>query len=1128
MKSPEEIYQNILHKLNLLRKKIKKLNLAEGLFVFLTVSITMALVVLGLEAVLWLDPLFRTLLLTGAILIALGAFIWMVMRPIHSLILRPDSPDDSSLALLVGNHFKNIRDRLADALQVFQKHEQNPEGYSLDLADASLMSIHEESKNLKFDTVLDFSNLKKFAKICGGSFAAFVLFYLIFPSALSEASYRLIHPLREFHKDHGVVLRVLPGDVEVVKGENLKIQVEVEGASASDVVLNFRNEEAKEFEKRALTAGTQNQFSSILENIKSNMKYFVQAGSKSSPEYLISVVELPFVRNLQAKLTYPSYSKLGRQLLDENVGDITALKGTKVELTLKTNKIIKDAELIFNDQSRQPLKISGQNVTGRFNLLKDGSYHINLVDTKGRSNAAPIEYRLKTLEDEYPLVQITFPGQDVDLGEDMLLPLAVEAEDDFGFSRVRIGYQILKGGGDAGETQFFDLVLPPPKERAEKLLLKYTWELSKLNIFPEDVVTYFAEAFDNDRVSGPKSSRSLSYRVRFPSIYEIYEEVARGHEETFEGLEDLYEQSKALKQNLDEIVQEMKKEPELNWEEKQKVQEALQAQETMQEKLEQLQEKMDEIVSRMEQNDLLSLETLEKYRELQNLMEEVLTPELKEALRELQKSLQEIDPQKIKEALEKFTTSQEEFMQSIERTMNLLKQLQIEQKLDEAVRKAQELLRRQEDLNKKARSSQSQQDRSKYAQEQKGIRKDTGDLEQDLDALSEKMNDFPQMPQDRIEAAQNLIRPDGLQAQMQQAIQQFQAGNMSGAQQTGQQVSQNLQELLETLQTAQQELSQKQKQKIMKAFQRTAHNLLTLSKEQEEMMQAARDMDKNSPGMSQLADKQQDLLSGLSRVVNELYELSQQTFFVTPELGKALGKSIAGMKDALQSLESRDSGKSVRNQGKAMSGLNEAAAQIRESMQNMSGASSGIGFQEMMQRLLGLSNQQQGINQRTSQLGQNPRMSLEEQAAMSRLAAEQEAVRKSLEQLSKEIGNRSEILGDLKQVTKDMEGVVKDLQRQNVNRNTINRQKRILSRLLDAQRSVHRRDFSKKRKAETGKKYQARSPGELPLNLAAEKDRLKNDLLKALKEGYTKDYKELIKKYFEALAKEQQEEALSN
>ena len=73
---------------------------------------------------------------------------------------------------------------------------------------------------------------------------------------------------------------------------------------------------------------------------------------------------------------------------------------------------------------------------------------------------------------------------------------------------------------------------------------------------------------------------------------------------------------------------------------------------------------------------------------------------------------------------------------------------------------------------------------------------------------------------------------------------------------------------------------------------------------------------------------------------------------------------------------------------------------------------------------------------------------------------------------------------------------------------------------MDAQKSVQRRDYSRKRKAETGKNYIAKNPGQLPLNMGERDYQLRQDLLKALKQGYTKDYQELIKKYFEALTNE--------
>jgi hypothetical protein len=824
---------------------------------------------------------------------------------------------------------------------------------------------------------------------------------------------------------------------------------------------------------------------------------------------------------VQIKLVYPRYSGLGSQFLDENIGDVSALRGTSIEFDITANKSLRTAEVVLDNDKRISLEASGRQASGVFVLDRNGSYRFDLQDERDLASEEPIEYRLSVIEDQSPMVQITFPGQDVDLGKDMLLPLSIEAQDDFGFSSARVGYQVLQGGLLETEERFFDLTLP--KNSGDKLLLNETWDLSELQLQPQDLVTYYAEVFDNDRVSGFKNTKSLSYTVRYPSLQEMYAEVEKGHQDAFEELSEVYDETRELKKAVDEIVQQMKRDPDLNWEEKQTIQDAAGAQNEMKEKLEDLQEKLDQMVDKMEQNDLLSQETLEKYRELQELMQEMLTPELKQALEELQRSAQEMDPKKLREQMEQLSQSQESLLKSMERTINLLKKLQIEQKLDESIRKTQELTRRQDELNKEAAESVSNEKSGKYADEQQRIRKDLEALEKDLDELRKQMSEFPQMPQEQVSEAQKQAGEEGLQSQMQQSAQQFQQGDMQNALQSGQQISQGLQQMEQILTEAQEQLTEDQKREIMQALKRSSQDLLELSKQQESVMQKTQSSDRNSPNLEDISDRQQDLLSGLTRVTNQMYELSQNTFFVTPEIGKALGKSLGSMQESIKNFEERNLGNSARNQASSMSGLNEAAAEMRNSMQSLQGAQSGIGFQEMMQRLTGISMQQQGVNQQTGELGEQPGDQMARQAAMSRLAGEQNSVRKALEQLLQEAEqSRSETLGDLNQVQDEMEEVVSELVGNRLNRDVMNKQERILSRLLDAQRSVHNRDYSKKRQAETAKEqYSSLSPANLPNMRDNTKDRLRTELMRALNEGYAKDYQILIQKYFEALTREE-------
>jgi hypothetical protein len=87
----------------------------------------------------------------------------------------------------------------------------------------------------------------------------------------------------------------------------------------------------------------------------------------------------------------------------------------------------------------------------------------------------------------------------------------------------------------------------------------------------------------------------------------------------------------------------------------------------------------------------------------------------------------------------------------------------------------------------------------------------------------------------------------------------------------------------------------------------------------------------------------------------------------------------------------------------------------------------------------------------------------------------------------------------------------------NVSRRTIERQQAILSRMLDAQKSMQERDQSEKRKARRPEEYQVIRPGQVKSTGDAGLQELEARLNKALKADYSPEYKEWIELYFRAL-----------
>ena len=95
-----------------------------------------------------------------------------------------------------------------------------------------------------------------------------------------------------------------------------------------------------------------------------------------------------------------------------------------------------------------------------------------------------------------------------------------------------------------------------------------------------------------------------------------------------------------------------------------------------------------------------------------------------------------------------------------------------------------------------------------------------------------------------------------------------------------------------------------------------------------------------------------------------------------------------------------------------------------------------------------------------------------------------------------------------------------EMERSGASQETVNRQRRILSRLLDAQRSLRRRDYTRERRSRAGGEYARAAPDALPEDLLRATEELREDLLRAMQHEYPAEYRELIRAYFEGLARD--------
>ena len=99
----------------------------------------------------------------------------------------------------------------------------------------------------------------------------------------------------------------------------------------------------------------------------------------------------------------------------------------------------------------------------------------------------------------------------------------------------------------------------------------------------------------------------------------------------------------------------------------------------------------------------------------------------------------------------------------------------------------------------------------------------------------------------------------------------------------------------------------------------------------------------------------------------------------------------------------------------------------------------------------------------------------------------------------------------------DMEEVINDFKRKQITRETIERQEKILSRMLDSQKSLKQKDYNEKRKSKTSDSIAYDGPMQLPKDRGERQTLLTTALQEALEQEYSTDYQIILKKYFKYL-----------
>lgn len=1110
-----------LSRLRSRQKAIWAGSIAIALFALL---LLLALGVVLVEGWFWLNPAGRSTLLLVAAAVG-GLTMLLTGGMLLFLLIRRNWPSDDSLARRVWKQDSAVRDRILNALQL-----GSGTGGSESLRRAALQQYDRFASSLHSSEYVKRQLFHRVLRSAVGVLLISGIAWMAAPSSFTGSVYRLQHPKQRFLRPGTVLLALeLEDTVSVVQGEALRVSVRASNALPEQVqfVLDEGNGIARTVVAERDTTGN-SRYTARITGLQRSLTVYAKAQQAFSDSSWLEVVPRPRIARLQVEVRPPEYTGQSRHQLPEGVGDILALPGSIVSVDVEASRSLQEAHLVFSPEGgtahNRMMDARGRQASHTFTLQQAGSWWLKLVAMDGVESGDPLVWTISLSEDLPPNVEIRMPEDGTRIPEDLVVPLVVVADDDYGISRLALRFLVyneLTTPDSLPDEAYAAIELNGDTLGPGRVAVQTLWSLQGLELFPEDEVHYFVEAWDNDIPNGPKRARTPVRRLLYATLEEIFAEMDRQEAMNGQQLQQSLRQAEDVRRQLEETLTRMRSNPEdLSWEESRALEEAMQDQQELFDQLEQAARTLEQMQQQFQQQNMVSMELLEKYSRVQQLLEQVATPEMREAMENLREAMEQQDGDRIREALEQMNFSQEEFIENLDRTLSILEQLNQERRMEELVQRAEDLAQRQQDLSERMENA-TQQEWQRIAAEQENISNGVQQLNEDMNRLAEEMADRqPETAESLRDLAQELSDQD-LPAQMQRTSEQIQQGQCRQAQENSRRHQQQLNELSQSLQDMQQQMLDQSMQNLADLMNELKEKILIVSARQEIIREESRRLGVSSPRYRSLAAHQDALRDAMRVLMNEAGELTRQTFFVGAQLMAELVNARQRMDGAIELYTDRRPREVSGEQTEALASLHRSLVQLQNAQNQMSQSASSTGYQEMMDKLSQMAQQQQMLNQMSQGMPMPSPMPMPGRQPggdmLSQMAAQQRALAEAMRQLEQQGQGMQDILGRLDGLADAMEEVADEMEDRNMTERTRQLQQRILQRLLDSQRSLQQRERSRERMSRTADDIQRLSPDLLPRDREA---MLRERMLRALEGDFSEPWQQVIRNYYRALQRD--------
>jgi hypothetical protein len=599
----------------------------------------------------------------------------------------------------------------------------------------------------------------------------------------------------------------------------------------------------------------------------------------------------------------------------------------------------------------------------------------------------------------------------------------------------------------------------------------YTFDFESVKNFGKSFKYYFS-VYDNDFVNHFKKTISETFTFSFPD----YQDILAKENSDQNSIDQLFKKSAKL---TEEIQQEFKdfKMKQINselseWEKFQTVKDIMNKKTDLENVLNQIKQQNKDANNFLNSFSEEKSEILKKQQQIDELLKDVFSDELKKLFEEFNELAKQFDSKKFDQLSKEMDTSLDDLAKQLDKNVQLLKKMKVEQKVERVIEELKNLA-----ISEKANleNLEKRSDLIQINEKEKENSTRLKDLENDYNGALEINKD--------LEKPMNLFNFDNEFSTIKETYSKVLEDSGKGNKRKTSSGIDNNSKTIDQLVFAMDQMLKNNKNKQNKAniedIKQILDNLIIVSFDQEKILNKFNSIDFNNPLINDLKIKQKNLQGHVVFVKDSLYALAKRT----PEISSVINKEMLGLESsvisAFDNLELGNIGGSRMYQQYGITAANNLALFLSEALENIKeqeknsmpgdGDDDKSGRKSSKPGMKSLKDSQSSIKEQLQQM--IDQMKKGDMGKMSKSIGQTLAQQEIMQQLIRDMVNSgsvgSKASDQLKAIDQLLEQSRKDLINKNVTNELINRQNLILSKLLDAEKSEIERDFEDKRESKT-------------------------------------------------------------